>query len=391
MDKVRFGVIGAGNMGSQHCKWLAEGEIKDAVLAAVADTNPAKLAAQKEKWGDAVAYFSTADELFASGLCDAAIVATPHYFHPPLVIQGLQAGLHMLSEKPAGVYTKQVKEMNEAAQKSDKLFAIMFNQRTNTTFQKMQQLIAAGELGEIKRTSMIITNWYRPQSYYDSGAWRATWAGEGGGVLYNQAPHNLDLFQWITGMMPSRVRAFCHFGKWHNIEVEDDVTAYVEYPNGATGTFITSTADAPGTNRFEILGDKGRLIFDNGALSFRRLETPEREFNATYAGGFGEPKSDDVPLEIPPAPPQHPTVLANFAQAILGNEPLTISGVEGIKGVTLANAMHLSTWLDKAVELPFDDELFYTELQKRIAASDKTGKGEDKVLNVDGTYGGNKK
>jgi len=391
MDKVRFGVIGVGNMGSGHCKMLSEGVIKDAVLTAIADVNPVKLAMQKENLDYSIACFNTAEELFASGLCDAAIVATPHYFHPPLVIKGLQAGLHMLSEKPAGVYTRQVKEMNAAAEKSDRLFAIMFNQRTNPVYKKMHQLIADGELGEIKRTSMIITNWYRSQSYYDSGAWRATWAGEGGGVLYNQAPHNLDLFQWITGMMPSSVHAFCHFGKWHDIEVEDDVSAYVEYPNGATGTFITSTADAPGTNRFEILGDKGRLIYDSDTLSFRKLEMSERAFNAASTTGFGEPPSAEVPLTIEGDNSQHRGVLTNFTQAILGNEPLNTSGVEGIKGVTLANAMHLSTWLNKTIELPFDDDLFYSELQKRVAASPKTAKGTDKVLNIEGTFGGAKK
>jgi len=390
MDKVRFGVIGVGNMGSEHCRWLFEGAIKDAVLAAIADTNPAKLEAKKALYGDKISYFSTAEELFASGLCDAAIVATPHYFHPPYVIQGLKAGLNMLCEKPAGVYTKQVKEMNTAAEKSDKLFAIMFNQRTNPIFKKMQQMVADGELGEVKRTSVIITDWYRSQSYYDSGAWRATWAGEGGGVLLNQAPHNLDLWQWIVGMMPSKIRAYCHFGKWHNIEVEDDVTAYVEYPNGATGTFTTSTGDLPGSNRFEILGDKGRLLFQDGKLTFCKLSVGEKEFSATYKGGFGEPDKALIPIEVENGGPQHVGILNNFTQAILGNEKLFVSGTEGIKGVTLANAMHLSTWLDKTIDLPFDDELFYNELQKRVAASPKSAKGEDKVLNVSGTYGGSK-
>ena len=247
----------------------------------------------------------------------------------------------------------------------------------------MREMIKEGKLGEIKRTNWIITDWYRSQSYYDSGDWRATWSGEGGGVLYNQAPHQLDLFQWIVGMMPSKVRAFCHFGKWHNIEVEDDVTCYCEYPNGATGVFITCTADAPGTNRFEITGTKGTLIFENvrefdendkmvcnDKLFFRELLTDEREHCMSTKEFFLPPEvkpTVEIPFEGENS--QHVGIINNIANAILGLEPVYAPGVEGINGVMLANAMHLSTWLDKEIALPIDDELFYEELKKRIAIS----------------------
>ena len=397
MEKVRFGIIGVGNMGSAHAKSFLSGKVENGILTAVCDLKPAKtdaiLALEYEGAKD-VAVFSDYKEMFASGLCDAVIVAVPHYDHPRLTIDALHAGLHVICEKPAGVYTKQVKEMNEVAAKSDKIFAMMFNQRTNCVYRKMRDMIQNGELGEIKRINWIITTWYRSQSYYDSGDWRATWRGEGGGVLFNQCPHQLDLLQWVTGMMPARVHSFCHFGKWHDIEVEDDVTAYLEYENGATGVFVTSTGDTPGTNRFEILGDKGKLVCERGItpdgkkddiLTFTKLETPEREFNATYTGGFGEPKKEIIEVNTDGNNPQHAGILNNVANAVLGIEPLFVDGKEGIRGVELMDSMLLSTWLGKTVSLPIDDDLYLDELNKRIATGRKK-EGVDVVLNTEGTY-----
>ena len=250
MDQVRIGIIGVGNMGSGHAKTITSGQVPDMVLTAIADINPERRKWAAETYPD-VKVFDDAITMMESGLVDAVIVATPHYDHPPLVTAALKRDIHVMCEKPAGVYTKAVAEVNELAKKSKATYAIMFNQRTNCVYRKMKEIISSGELGSIRRVNWLITNWFRPQSYYDSGAWRATWAGEGGGVLLNQCPHNLDLFQWLVGM-PVRVRAFTHNGLWHDIEVEDDVTAYMEFENGATGVFITSTGDAPGTNRQDL-------------------------------------------------------------------------------------------------------------------------------------------
>lgn len=370
MEKVRFGIIGYGNMGSGHTRNFLDGKITNGVLTAVCDINPAKLAAAKAVLGDTVSYFGSAEALFASRSCDAVMICTPHYLHPTLAMAAQDAGLHCIVEKPAGVYTLQVEEMLEHAKKSDKLLGIMFNQRTTPAFKKMREMVQNGSIGKIKRTNWIITDWYRTQEYYDSGSWRATWKGEGGGVLYNQAPHQLDLFQWIVGMMPSRLQAFCHFGKWHDIEVEDDVTCYVEYPNGATGVFITTTADAPGTNRFEITGTKGTLIFENNKLIFKQLEIDERDHCFATQAGFRTPPclpAVEVPLQGENS--QHVGIVNNVANAVLGLEPLYAPAEDGICGVELANAMHLSSWLGRMVELPIDGHLFYEELKKRIAVS----------------------
>ncbi len=299
MSKLRIGIIGLGNMGSGHARYLIKGEVSGAVLTAVSDPRPEQLQWAEEELGSDVARFADYGELLRSGLVDGVIICTPHYNHPEQAIEAFQAGLHVLIEKPAGVYTKQVRLMNEAAAASGKVFGIMYNQRTNPLYRKLKDLISSGELGEIRRTNWIITNWYRTQSYYNSGGWRATWAGEGGGVLINQDPHQLDLWQWTTGMMPKRVRAFCSFGKHRDIEVENDVTAYVEYENGASGLFVTSTFEAPGTNRFELSGDRGKIVIEDGKMTFWRTRVSETEFNRSFAGGFGQPEcwKCEIPID----------------------------------------------------------------------------------------------
>ncbi len=383
MEKVKLGVIGLGNMGSGHTQNILAGKTPEITLAAVADRREARRAwAQDNLPG--VPLFTEGSQLIRSGLCDAVLIATPHYQHPTLAQDAFSQDLHVMCEKPAGVYTKAVREMNAAADQSGKVFAMMFNQRTNCLYRKMRQMVQEGQLGQLKRVNWIITDWYRTQIYYDSGDWRATWSGEGGGVLLNQCPHQLDLLQWICGL-PQRVQAFCHEGKWHDIEVEDDVTAYLEFPGGATGVFVTTTGDAPGTNRFEVTGTLGKLVCENGALRFWRLAQDERDFCRTSQEGFQKPDCQEVPIETDGENPQHVGVLNAFAANILRGEPLVADGREGIGGLTLSNAMHLSSWLQKPVDIPFDEELFLQELDRRRAGSRKK-EGAAITFNTEGTY-----
>jgi len=387
MNNVKIGIIGIGNMGSSHAVYLNNGEVPGAELAAVCDTNPERLKWAKDNLSENIQTFDNPEAFFEFGNIDAVIVATPHYDHPTLAITAFEKGLHALVEKPAGVFTKSVREMNEVAKKSGKVFGIMFNQRTNPLYQKLRDLVQSGELGEIKRTNWIITDWYRSQSYYDSGGWRATWAGEGGGVLANQDPHQLDLWQWTSGLMPKRVRAFCGFGKFHDIEVEDDVTAYVEYENGATGVFVTSTGDAPGTNRYEISGDRGKLVVEDGKLTFWRLRQSEREFNREYKGGFGEPECWKIDIPVKGTATQHKGITTNWVNAIRNGTKLLGPGEEGIKGLEISNAIHLSAWTDDWVDLPIDEDLYYSKLQERIKSSSYKKKNTSNVtLNVQGSH-----
>ena len=384
MTKVRLGIIGVGNMGSGHAANILAGKCPEIELTAVADRREARRQWAKETLPEGTAIFEEGSDLIQSGLCDAVHICTPHYQHPTLAMEAFAAGLHVMCEKPAGVYTKAVREMNEAAEKSGKVFAMMFNQRTNCVYRKMHEMVHSGQLGELKRVNWIITDWYRTQIYYDSGDWRATWDGEGGGVLLNQCPHQLDLLQWICGL-PKTVQAFCQEGKWHDIEVEDDVTAYLQFANGATGVFVTTTGDAPGTNRFEVTGTLGKLVCENDKLIFWKLAQDEREFCRTATEGFAQPQCQQVEVETDGENLQHVGVLNAFAGKILHGTPLVAEGTEGLGGLTLSNAMHLSSWLGRAVDIPFDEELFLSELNKRRATSRKK-ESKDITFSTEGTY-----
>ena len=373
--KLKLGIIGIGNMGSSHIRNYLKGSLPEIELTAVADINPERLAWASEQL-EGVKTFDSSDALIESGEVEAVLIATPHYFHPPIAIKAMEAGLDVMSEKPAGVYTKQVREMNEAAERTGRVFAIMFNQRTNCLYRKAEEMVKSGAYGELRRVNWVITDWFRTQSYYNSGGWRATWSGEGGGVLLNQCPHQLDLWQWICGM-PSKISAVCHEGKWHDIEVEDDVTIYAEYPNGATGCFVTSTGDCPGSNRLEITLDRAKLVCEDGKLHVWELEENTSDFCRDCPEGFARVDFDDYDAELDGKNGQHVEVLNKFASRILHGTPLVAEGKEGINGLMISNAAFLSSWLGKPVTLPIDEDLYYSELCKKIAAS--SGKKEVKA------------
>jgi len=358
MNKVRVGVIGIGGMGGAHAQHILHGKIPGAELTAVADIAP-DLA---KKYPDQKA-FTSGEDMIRSGTVDAILIATPHYSHTPLGIAGLQQGLHVLVEKPISVHKADCEKLIAARRDTKQVFAAMFNQRTDPTYKKIRHLITSGELGTVRRINWIVTNWFRSDAYYGSGGWRATWAGEGGGVLLNQCPHNLDLWQWLFGM-PKRIRAFCAFGKYHPIEVEDDVTAYFEYANGATGAFITSTGEAPGTNRLEIAAEQGKVVLENGHLHFTRNEIPTSEFCRTTKERFSAPPTWDISIPVSGGGGQHVEIMQNFIDAILKGTPLIAPAEEGLHSVELANAMLFSSVSEKTIELPLDSAAYAAWLYK---------------------------
>ena len=387
MERVRFGLVGLGAMGLAHAKTLLTA-VPEATLTTVATHNAPHVGKLRAlPGGEAVRVFDAPAQMYASGEIDAVLIATPHRLHVSQATEAFLAGVPVLLEKPTGVFTREVRELNALADRCGLPFGVMFNQRTSPVYRRMRELVASGELGEIRRTSVIITDWFRAQSYYDSGAWRATWKQDGGGVLLNQAPHNLDLWQWICGM-PARVHAFCGMGRWHDIEVEDDVTAYVEYPNGATGTFITCTGEAPGTNRFEISMDGGQLVYEHGRLSLLRPSVPASRFIREYAGGFGKPDVTGGDVTPEGDYPMHAGVMRAFARHMLLGEPMVADGREGLCSLMLANAMLLSAWTGETIELPMsaqDDARFEAMLDERAAHSrEKTARPVE--LNVDKSF-----
>lgn len=384
MDKVRIGIVGVGNIGTAHANTLFGGKVAGAVLAAVCDISSARRDFCKENY-QGVEVFDDYNTMFASGLIDAVIVSTPHKLHCDIAMDALRANLNVLVEKPVDITISKSMAINEFVKTTDKKFVIMFNQRTNDIFAKAREIVKSGALGELKRTVWIITNWYRTQRYYDSAGWRATWAGEGGGVLLNQAPHNLDLWQWICGM-PVEVQANCEIGKYHNIEVEDDVTILTRYENGATGMFVTSTGEYPGTNRLEISGSKGKIVVENGALKWWKLPEDERQicFNADQL--FPSIKCDYEEFVSQSKDGEaHQKIIQNYVNAILNGEELLSPGTDGIYELTLSNAAYLSSWKGGApVKLPFDVAEFDKELSDRVKNSKTNDPIENK--NASGNY-----
>ncbi|MBE6982621.1 MAG: Gfo/Idh/MocA family oxidoreductase [Ruminococcaceae bacterium] len=359
---LRVGIIGVGNIGYTHARSVYDGHIENMCLVGLCDISREIRTMAAQEFPN-VAFFEGYEDLLSQDL-DAVIVSVPHPLHAQVATAAFRAGKHVLVEKPMEITLSRAKALAFEAKKSGKVFGIMFNQRTGSLFQKARDIVRGGLLGQLKRTSWVITNWYRSQHYYDSGSWRATWSGEGGGVLMNQAPHQLDLWQWICGM-PESVTAFCDVAKYHHIQVEDSATIHVRFPGGADGTFITSTGEYPGTNRLEIVGTKGKLVLEDGKLKWWQLEEDERDVCRSAAVSF--PKIPCSYREIPQddTGSSHRKILQNFANAIEKGEPLLAPGCDGICEVTLQNAAYLSAWTGRTVTLPLDEAL-YDQLLARL-------------------------
>ena len=373
-EYINIGIIGVGNIGSAHAASVFGGKVEGMKLAALCDTSKTRRALLRGLYPE-IPIFENVEELVASGLADAVIIATPHYFHPEIAEKAFEAGLHVLTEKPAGVTCEAVRRMMAAAEKSEKKFAVMFNQRTNKLFRAAKEIVSSGALGELKRAVWLITNWYRKQCYYESGGWRATWNGEGGGVLINQAPHNLDILQWLCGM-PSSVYAKCDEGKYHQIEVEDDATLLMRYESGMTAVFITSTGEYPGTNRLEISGTKGKLVIENGKLIHTSLAIDEREFRLMEETAQNPVSVTEITDERYNG---HIEILQNFARAVLCGEPLVSPGYDGIFELTVSNAAYLSSWTGEEITLPMDEAAFASALavKRKMSADKGKAKRED--------------
>ncbi len=379
MDKIRLGLVGLGNGGNLHAQYLLANKITNCELVAVCDSDSEKLRPYSK-----LKNFTNSTELIRSKLIDAILIATPQYSHTAIGVEALQEGLHVMVEKPISAHKADAERLLAAHKNKKQIVATMFNIRVDPSFIKLRQLVRSGDLGEIRRINWIATHWFRTEAYYASGGWRGTWASDGGGVIVNQSPHYLDLFQWIFGM-PIRVRAFCHIGKYHQIEVEDDVTAYFELPNGATAVFITSTGEAPGTNRLEITGEQGKIILENGKLTFIRNEIPMTKFSRMTTTNFGRPETWNIQVPVNQSGDNpHARVMQNFIDAILKQQPLIASAAEGIRSLELANAILLSSFEKKTIELPLDSKVYEKHLKNLIANSKSTkrnGKSQTAATN----------
>lgn len=383
MSNLNIAIIGVGSMGSAHARSIAAGKVNGMKLAALVDPKLKEFAEAPD-----VPIYASTKELWAKGGFDCVLIATPHYDHTTIGIESLEKGYHTLVEKPISVHKADCEKLIAAAKSAKGKFAAMFNQRTNPAYQKIRELIQNGDLGSIQRITWVITDWFRSEFYYQSGGWRATWKGEGGGVLLNQCPHQLDLWQWMFGM-PSEVRAFCQFGQYHDIEVEDVVTAYLGYENGTQGVFVTTTGEAPGTNRLEVAGDKGKLIYENGGdLYFHQNRVPTQKYSKETDSGFGRPENWKIEIPIKGKGNQHQGILQNFTDSILNDAPLLAPAEEGIHSVELANAMLFSSFQNDTIKLPIDSKAYEEKLKDLIANSkfEKKVKKDAGAQDLSGSY-----
>ena len=368
-QKVRFGIIGIGNMGGAHVNFANKG--RGCALTAVCDINPKAFDRIAPEIRSKIKCYDNATKLINDPEVDVVLVAVPHYSHPDLAIEAMQAGKHIIVEKPLAVHKAEGERLLKEAKKYPNLVkSLMLNQRTLPAHIKVKQLIDSGELGQLRRVCWTITDWFRTQYYYDSGDWRASWRGEGGGVLTNQCPHQLDLFQWFFGL-PSKIRATAKLGKYHDIEVEDEVNAYMEYANGMTANFIASTGECPGVNRLEITGERGLLILTNrNEITFRRNEVEMSEFSRTATKGFSLPTVWDCKIPVAPGVGAgHLNIIENVADAVLGKAELIAPLAEGIKGLELGNAMLYSGLNDCEVNMPLDSAAYAEMLGKLVETS----------------------
>lgn len=362
---MKFGIIGLGNIGRVHAKNIQDGLVEDAELVAVANQPVESMDEFKEQ---GLACFGDATELIESGLCDAVIVALPTHLHSPIGIQALEAGLHLIMEKPLACHKAEGERILQAIQREDQIASLMMNQRTHPCYVQIKKWIDEGALGELQRVSWTMTNWFRSEIYYQSSPWRATWKGEGGGVLMNQCPHNIDVLQWLVGM-PATVRAQCSFGKYHDIEVEDEVNAYFEFTNGATGQFSASTGECPGSNRLEIVGDLGSIITDGSEVKLIRTSESVSGFSKSTDEMFGTPETTEEVFQPSETVNQHAAILNNVVKASKGETELIAPAVEGLKSLELAGAMIYSTWIDDEVSLPLDGAAYEKVINEKIAQS----------------------
>ena len=357
---IRFGVIGLGTMGQEHARVIRSNALM--TLAAATDAQPnvgRRVAADLgAKW------FDSAGQMINSGEVDAVVIATPHWQHGEIAINALNAGLHVLCEKPLTVTVAQADEVLEAARNSRGMFVVVHQKRFEPAYLFVKQLLDSGELGSIYRCSMLESAW-RSEAYYRSSPWRGTWRGEGGGVLLNQAPHILDRYAWLCGM-PETITARCDTSL-HDIEVEDTASAILHHANGTHGYIHISTIEAPAISRTVLSCDRGRVTIENGKVTIAKLRDSIRERTAHDTQLMGNLENETRVVNMPSDGDVLSVFYDDFLAAVHGTGSLTCPGDEGRNAVELANAMLLSSAEGATIQLPLDRQQYTDFMEKMLA------------------------
>ena len=347
--RLRYGVIGAGVIAPLHLQAIAA--LDDVELAGISALDREAAAALAREAG--CASFADHRELLALEP-DVVVVCTPHPSHPALTIEALEAGAHVLVEKPLAPEAREGDAMIEAADRTGRLLGVCFQQRFRPVIAAAHGLLAAGRLGELVRVS-IVDPLYRPNAYYGTAGWRGTWEGEGGGVLMNQAPHTLDLLCHLAGP-PATVWGVSR-RRAQPMEAEDTATALLEYANGALGTLAVSTTE-PGVQRIELVGDRGRIEIVGETIAFERFEPPLSEHLRTATEMFEQPAIVSESVELPPGRGDHFDVHEDFAAAIRTSAAPRVPARDALWPLELANAIVLSSHAGHAVPLPVDRDAY---------------------------------
>lgn len=374
-EKVRAVVIGFGGMGRQYVSMIHEGQIEGMELAGVCCRNAAGQAEIKSLYPKANIYRDVAATFEHAGEFDAVVIVTPHTTHVEIGKMAAKAGKHILMDKPAGVTTKEVKELIAAAHKAGISFSMIFNTRFSGAYEKVKEMLLEGTAGKLVRAVWICNTWYRTPAYHRSAPWRSTWKGECGGLLINQCQHYLDIWQWLLGM-PDQVYASVDYGKYNDFTVDDSVDLQFFYENGLHGTFISASGETPSVNRLELWGTKGRLCLKDGVkLTFDENVMSTEEFARVNTDIYG--KLDHRIREIsvkPQGETGYRRLFQNFTDHIRKGVPLLTDGNDGLRTLTLANGAYLSSWLGRKVDFPIDDDEYARRLEEKAeyAAAGRT-------------------
>ncbi len=361
---IRTALIGIGVMGKKYAKMICDGEVKGIMLTAVVCRN-----SDAAKWvkalGRDIKIFESAEKLFENpDYYDAVIIATPHKSHPQLANNAFELGKHVMCDKPAGISVSDAVKMSKAAEKSNKIYAMMFHQRLYPKHIKIKEILNEGRLGDLKRIMLVNSRYLRTSHYHKSGSWRSSWSGEGGGALINQGQHILDIWQWLFDMPQSLYADIC-FGKYNDFKVDDELTIQMRYKNNLTAVFMLTTGEAVHQERLEIVGNKGKILLEDDTLHIYSYSENCDDYIKTAKVNSRENLSiNEEIIKFDKIEEPYAQMLENFAGAVFGENTLIADGRNAVNPIMLTNAAYYSAWKGEAVKLPIDAD----EYDRMLAA-----------------------
>ncbi len=348
---LRVAMIGTGFIAGVHARSIAASPHLQ--LAGVFGRDGAKTAHFAQSHGTVA--FPTLEGMLEAMHPDYVTLCTPHPTHLSLALQCLKAGVSVLIEKPLCCTAAEAEPCLALASERKLAVGVNFQMRLRPARQRMVHLVSQGCLGSLVRVSLDATDWFRSMAYYRSSPWRATWEGECGGLLMNQAPHDLDLLLSLVGMPERLIAEIANHG--HEIEVEDEVMALLQWRGGAMGQLHLSTRESPGRHLVEIVGTQGSLRLEGDELTVIELGTDAGEYSQTTPETMKHPPITRREQEKhTDTEDRYRLVHENFRNHLLHGTRLICSAQEALDQVRFANALLLSAIRRKWVATPVASE-----------------------------------